>query len=106
MSQSSAKIGFLSLFNGISTFSGYLMPNQTFENNSTGSILLIARGDKGVQDFPKGIKPKLYGFRYFYLALMIYKELYDFKYLTLILIIDKELYSFKYSDQIQVIIKQ
>ena len=42
----------LSLFNGISTFVGYLMPKPFSEKNSSGE-------DKEVHTFPKGICPKV-----------------------------------------------
>ena len=42
-------LGLVSLFNGISTFVGYLMPNLFYENSWV---------DKGVHTFPKGICPK------------------------------------------------
>ena len=45
----------VSLFNGISTFVGYLMPNPFSSKNSSGTIW----EDKGVHTFPKGICPKV-----------------------------------------------
>ena len=44
------KNGLLSLFNGISTFVGYLMPKSSY---------LTDRGDKRVHIFPKSIYPKV-----------------------------------------------
>ena len=43
----------MSLFNGISTFVGYLMPKQLWY------YLTYRWEDKGVHTFPKGISPKV-----------------------------------------------
>ena len=51
--------GLVSLFNGISTFVGYLMPNLFSKKNSSGTIQPIAGKEKGVHTFPKGICPKV-----------------------------------------------
>ena len=40
----------VSLFNGISTYVGYLMPKPSFKKNSSGTIRPIE--DKGVHAFP------------------------------------------------------
>ena len=52
--------GLVSLFNGISTFLGYLMPKLFSKKNSSGTIQPIySWEDKGVHTFPKSICPKL-----------------------------------------------
>ena len=50
----------VSLFNGISTFVGYLMPKPSSEKNSSGAIYLThSWEDKGFHTFPKGICQKV-----------------------------------------------
>ena len=46
----------VSLFNGILTFVGYLMPKPPLNKDSSGTI---SWEDKGVHTFPKGICPKV-----------------------------------------------
>ena len=46
---------FISLFNSISTFVGYLMPKLSFYKSSSGTIKAIAGEDKVVHTFPKGM---------------------------------------------------
>ena len=53
------RVGLVSLFNGISTFVGYLMPKPFSKKNSSGTILTHSWEDKGVHTFPKGICPKV-----------------------------------------------
>ena len=48
----------VSLFNGISTFGGYLRPKQSWKN-SGGTVELITRRIKGFIPFPKGICSKM-----------------------------------------------
>ena len=45
--------GLVSLFNGISTFAGYLMPKPFSEKNSSGTILPIAGRIRGFISFPR-----------------------------------------------------
>ena len=47
--------GLVSLFNGISTFVGYLMPKPFFKKNSSGTYLTHSWEDKGVHGLHKGI---------------------------------------------------
>ena len=47
------------LFNGISTFLGYLMPKLSFSKNSCGTIKPIAGRIKWFIHFPNGICPKV-----------------------------------------------
>ena len=49
----------VSLFNGISTFVGYLMPKPFSEKNIRGTFLTHRWEYKGVHTFPKGICPKV-----------------------------------------------
>ena len=49
----------VSLFNGISTFVGYLLPNPPLYKNSSSTIQLIAKGNKEVYTFLKGISSKV-----------------------------------------------
>ena len=46
-----------SLFNGISTLEGNLMPKTSLQKNSSDTILLKAGGE--VHTFPWGISPKV-----------------------------------------------
>ena len=48
--------GLLSLFNGIATFDGYLMPKTCIRSSDTISPIA---GDKQVLFFPKIISPKV-----------------------------------------------
>ena len=50
----------VSLFNGISNFVGYLMPKPTVQKNSSCTIQFIARGIRGFMPFPKSISLKVY----------------------------------------------
>ena len=43
------------MFNGLSTFVGYLMPKPSFQKDSNNAILTRSWEDKGVHTFPKGI---------------------------------------------------
>ena len=47
----------VSLFNGITTFVGYLIPKPSLQKNTSGNIQPIADKDKRVHSFPKGISP-------------------------------------------------
>ena len=51
--------GLVSLFNGISTYVGYLMPKLFSQKNRNGTIKNHSWEDKGVHTFPKGICPKV-----------------------------------------------
>ena len=51
--------GLFSLFNGISTFVGDLMPKPSWAKNSSDTIYPIADEDKEVHTFPHGICPKV-----------------------------------------------
>ena len=50
--------GLVSLFNGISTFVGYLMPKPSFQKNSNDVISLLAWRIVEFITFPKGICPE------------------------------------------------
>ena len=50
--------GLVSLFNGMSTFLGYLMPKPFSEKNSSGTILTHIWEDKGVHTFSQGYLPE------------------------------------------------
>ena len=50
--------GFDSLFNGISIFEGYLMPNRSLSRESNGAIWPLTGGDDRVYSFPKSISLK------------------------------------------------
>ena len=45
----------VSLFNGISTFVGDLIPKLSLQKNSRSTMQRIAEGNKEVHAFPKGI---------------------------------------------------
>ena len=47
------------MFKGISTFVGYSMPKPSLKKNPSGTIQLIAGGNKGAHAFPKSINPKV-----------------------------------------------
>ena len=47
-----------SLFNGISTFAGYLMPKPSLQKDSSNTIQSIAGGGEGVHIFPN-VSPKI-----------------------------------------------
>ena len=51
--------GLISLFNGISTFVGYLMPKPFSEKNRSGTTYPIAGRIRVFISFPKGICPKV-----------------------------------------------
>ena len=48
-----AYVFFLSFFNGISTFVGYLMPKPFFKKNSIGTISPITGRIRGFIHFPR-----------------------------------------------------
>ena len=48
-----------SLFNGISTFEGYLMPKLSLSKNSSGTIQPTATDIRESISFPNGICPKV-----------------------------------------------
>ena len=50
---------FLSFFNGISTFVGYLIPTPSFQKNSSETNITQSSEDKGVPTFPKSICQKV-----------------------------------------------
>ena len=54
-------VGLVSLFDGISTFVGYLMPTQSLWKNKRETIKPIAEagGLRGIHTFLKGIRPKV-----------------------------------------------
>ena len=60
------------LFNGISTFLSYLMPNPSLLKNSSGSISSTVGRDKEVHAFPKGTSSNVNILAWFKFKLVYY----------------------------------
>ena len=50
--ESGGRFGLVSMFNGILTFVGYLMPKPSFKKNGSYTISPIAGGIRGFTPFP------------------------------------------------------
>ena len=77
------RFGLVSLFNGILTFMGDLIPKLSLLKNSSDTIWHIPGRDKKVHNFPKGISPKMNVIGELYIYIYIYIYIYKYIYTQL-----------------------